>query len=318
MRDVLAWLRLLLDPQDAAAVVRALARPPVELRQVHLARVIQLARRRKLDLVSGLALAGESPNLPPEARERIERFVEMHGRAAAGLDTLGPEAFIASLIDILATRGRTLLQTAGAIERQASLEQLRALAGTFTRRQPSLTPRELAAQLAGLAPQIGRRTRTSAASTSYAPAAGAAKRPEPLEAHPRGQVPAGDGDERLELTLAPLKEELLESVLRIGGRLGAAHEILHVGEGCHRVFGFDAFEQRAKPSTFHGRNIQRRCIIAQSASLQSLGDLHIQQINFVHHQQPRLLFHFQFFQNQLHLCVLLGREPAARIRDLKD
>jgi DNA helicase-2/ATP-dependent DNA helicase PcrA len=224
VRDVLAWLRLLLDPQDAAAVVRALARPPVELRQVHLARVIQLARRRKLDLVSGLALAGESPNVPPEARERIDRFVEMHRRAGAGLDTLGPEAFIASLIDILATRGRALLQTAGAVERQASLEQLRALVGTFTRRQPSLTPRELAAQLAALAPQTGRRTHSPAASASHAPNAGGedgeAKAPEPLEPAPGGGAPAEDADERLELTLTLLREELLESVLRIGGRLG--------------------------------------------------------------------------------------------------
>ena len=78
VRDVLAWLRLLVDPQDAAAVVRALARPPIELRQVDLARVIQVARRRKLDLVVGLAAATESPQVPPEARERIQRFVELH------------------------------------------------------------------------------------------------------------------------------------------------------------------------------------------------------------------------------------------------
>ena len=74
MRDVLAWMRLLVDPQDAAAVVRALARPPIELRQVDLARVIQVARRRKLDLVAALASAIESPQVPPEARERIQRF----------------------------------------------------------------------------------------------------------------------------------------------------------------------------------------------------------------------------------------------------
>ncbi|HEX9481475.1 MAG TPA: hypothetical protein VF927_05185, partial [Solirubrobacteraceae bacterium] len=42
VRDVLAWLRLLVEPQDAAAVVRALARPPIGLRQVDLARVIQV------------------------------------------------------------------------------------------------------------------------------------------------------------------------------------------------------------------------------------------------------------------------------------
>ena len=34
IRDVLAWLRLLADPSDAGAVVRALARPPIDLRSV--------------------------------------------------------------------------------------------------------------------------------------------------------------------------------------------------------------------------------------------------------------------------------------------
>jgi len=93
VRDVLAWVRLLVDPHDAAAVVRALARPPIELRQAHLARVIALARRRKLDLVAGLGAATESPQVPPEARERIERFVTLHRNAAAGLDGLAPDAF---------------------------------------------------------------------------------------------------------------------------------------------------------------------------------------------------------------------------------
>ena len=52
VKDVLAWLRLLVDPGDAGAVVRALARPPVELRAIDLARCVQIARRRKLDMVA--------------------------------------------------------------------------------------------------------------------------------------------------------------------------------------------------------------------------------------------------------------------------
>jgi DNA helicase-2/ATP-dependent DNA helicase PcrA len=91
VRDVLAWMRLLADPHDAAAVVRVLARPPIELSQADLARVIQLARRRKLDLVSGLAAAGESPHLQSEARERIQRFVELHRAAAAALEAARPD-----------------------------------------------------------------------------------------------------------------------------------------------------------------------------------------------------------------------------------
>ena len=78
IRDVLAWLRLLADPSDAAAVVRALARPPIELRSVDIARCTQIARRRKLDMVAALAAATESPQVPPEARERIRVFLKLY------------------------------------------------------------------------------------------------------------------------------------------------------------------------------------------------------------------------------------------------
>jgi DNA helicase-2/ATP-dependent DNA helicase PcrA len=71
VRDVIAWLRLLADPTDAAAAVRALTRPPVELRSVDLARCTTIARRRKLDMVSALEASLESPQIPPEARDRI-------------------------------------------------------------------------------------------------------------------------------------------------------------------------------------------------------------------------------------------------------
>jgi DNA helicase-2/ATP-dependent DNA helicase PcrA len=89
-RDVLAWVRLLSDPGDSAAVVRALGRPPIELRQVDIARVVQVARKAKLDIVAALGPAVESPQLPPEARERIERFQELHREAQAAFDALRP------------------------------------------------------------------------------------------------------------------------------------------------------------------------------------------------------------------------------------
>jgi DNA helicase-2/ATP-dependent DNA helicase PcrA len=91
VRDVVAWTRLLSDPTDASAVVRALARPPIELRQVDLARVIQIARRRKLDMIAALSSAIESPQVPPEARARIQRFLELHRAATAALDAARPD-----------------------------------------------------------------------------------------------------------------------------------------------------------------------------------------------------------------------------------
>ncbi|HTA14043.1 MAG TPA: PD-(D/E)XK nuclease family protein [Solirubrobacteraceae bacterium] len=89
-RDVLAWLRLLSDPGDSAAVVRALVRPPIELRQVDVARVVQVARKAKLDIVASLGPAVEAPQMPPEARERIERFQALHREATIAFDALRP------------------------------------------------------------------------------------------------------------------------------------------------------------------------------------------------------------------------------------
>jgi RecB family exonuclease len=214
---VLAWVRLLVDPRDAAAVVRALARPPIELRQVELARVIQVARRRKLDLVSGLGAATESPQVPPEARERIQRFVELHRGAAAGLDDLGPEAFIGKLIERLGMRGRALLTPEDAAGQRASLDQLRELACAFVARRPASTARELALHLAGLVPHSRQEERAverlQVAATGSQDGGDEAGEP---RAAPAPDPVAGP----LEVTLALLREEVLDGVGRIGGRLG--------------------------------------------------------------------------------------------------
>lgn len=196
VRDVLAWLRLLVDPGDAAAVVRALSRPPIELRQVELARVIQVARRRKLDLVLGLSAATESPQVPPEARERIQRFLELHRSAAAELSTLPPDAFVARLIERLGVRGRALLAPQDTAEQRASLEQLQQLAGEFVRQRPDAGVRELSRHLA---------TEAGEGDHAYAD----------LQDQQLGE-PAG----RLADTLRLLREEVLDGVTRIGGRLG--------------------------------------------------------------------------------------------------
>ena len=199
VRDLLAWLRLLVDPHDAAAVVRALARPPIELRQVHLARVIQLARRRRLDLVSGLAAATESPQLPPEARDRIDRFLTMHESACAGLDALSPEVFIASLIDLLGQRAYPLLAPEDAAEQRASLERLHELALEFARSQPGCSARELARHVVALALVSGHETQ-----------------PGERAAPEAGELAHGE----LQATLQLMRQEVIASVARIGGRLG--------------------------------------------------------------------------------------------------
>ena len=152
VKDVLAWLRLLVDPGDAGAVVRALARPPVELRSIDIARCVQIARRRKLDMVGALVAATESPQLPPEARERILGFLKLHRAAAGALDTARPDLFVHRLIDRLGLRRQQLFAAqADVVERLVSLARLGDLATSYVRRAPHATGRDFARYISAVA-----------------------------------------------------------------------------------------------------------------------------------------------------------------------
>ena len=152
VRDLLAWLRLLVDPGDAGAVVRALARPPVELRAIDLARVTQIARRRKLDMVAALGAALESPQIPPEARERISHFLKLHRAAAAAIDSTRPDLYVHRLIERLGLR-RQLLFAASTevVERLQNLARFAGLAADYVRRTPQATARDFGRAIAAVA-----------------------------------------------------------------------------------------------------------------------------------------------------------------------
>jgi DNA helicase-2/ATP-dependent DNA helicase PcrA len=152
VRDLLAWLRLLVDPGDAGAVVRALARPPVELRAIDLARVTQIARRRKLDMVAALTAALESPQIPPEARDRINVFLGLYRSAAAAIDSSRPDLYVHRLVEKLGLR-RQLLFAASTevVERLRNLAKFAELAAAYVRRSPQATAREFARSIAAVA-----------------------------------------------------------------------------------------------------------------------------------------------------------------------
>ncbi len=152
IRDVLAWLRLLADPSDAPAVVRALARPPIDLRSVDIARCTQIARRRKLDMVGALAAATESPQVPPEARERIRVFLKLYRSAMAAIDTTRPDLYVHRLIERLGLRRQQLFAAqADVVERLRALARFAELASAYVRRKPQATPREFARSIAAVA-----------------------------------------------------------------------------------------------------------------------------------------------------------------------
>jgi DNA helicase-2/ATP-dependent DNA helicase PcrA len=152
IRDVLAWLRLLADPTDAGAVVRALARPPIELRSVDIARCTQIARRRKLDMVAALAAATESPQVPPEARERIRVFLKLYRAGMTTIDTSRPDLYVHRLIDRLGLRRQQLFAAqADVVERLRALAAFGELAAAHVRRSPQATARDFARSITAVA-----------------------------------------------------------------------------------------------------------------------------------------------------------------------
>jgi DNA helicase-2/ATP-dependent DNA helicase PcrA len=158
VRDVIAWLRLLADPTDAAAAVRALSRPPVELRSVDLARCTTIARRRKLDMVSALEASLESPQIPPEARDRIREFLTLHHAAARAMGEMRADVFVRRLIERIGFRRHRLFAAhPEAAERLRNLSRLGELAAAWTRREPGGSNRDFVRYLvavseAGVAP----------------------------------------------------------------------------------------------------------------------------------------------------------------------
>jgi len=152
IRDVLAWLRLLADPTDAGAVVRALARPPIELRSVDIARCTQIARRRKLDMVSALAAAIQAPQVPPEARERIRIFLKLYKAGMSAIDTGRPDLYVHRLIERLGLRRQQLFAAqSDVVERLRALATFGELAAAYVTRTPQATPREFARSIAAVA-----------------------------------------------------------------------------------------------------------------------------------------------------------------------
>jgi DNA helicase II / ATP-dependent DNA helicase PcrA len=223
VRDVLAWMRLLIDPKDAAAAVRALARPPIELRQVDLARVIQIARRGRLDVVAALAGALESPQVPPEARERIQRFLELHRWAAGGLDTVRADLFVKRLVERLGLRRRQMFAAEGEDGRHlAGLAGLGELAEEFVGAAPRPTARALALHLTAAAEETPGGTKAERPS---APGEAPARTPgEGLAGTQTGGEAPAVAEETaagtVGATLRLMREEVLGDVGRIAGRLG--------------------------------------------------------------------------------------------------
>ena len=152
VRDVLAWLRVLADPGDSGAAVRALTRPPIGLHSVDIARLTQLARRRKLDMPSAVAAALEGPQLSPEGRDRAQAFLDLYRAAGRAFESRRPDAFVLRLIERVGIRRQQVFATqADTVERLRNIARLPELATAYMRREPNATPRDFTRYLKAVA-----------------------------------------------------------------------------------------------------------------------------------------------------------------------
>ncbi len=152
VRDVLAWMRLLADPSDSGAAVRALSHPPIGLHSVDIARLTQLARRRKLDMPSAVSVALEGPQLTPEGRDRAQAFLKLYRGACAAFEDRSPDAFVLRLIERIGIRRQQVFATqADTVERLRNVAKLPELATAYMRREPAATPRGFARYLKAVA-----------------------------------------------------------------------------------------------------------------------------------------------------------------------
>jgi len=152
VRDALAWLRVLADPDDSAAAARALTRPPVELRSGDLARLTTIARRRKQDMVAACEAALDSPQFQPEARERIQSFLKLYSAASAAMEERRADVFVRRLIERVGLRRQRLFAAQPEVaERLLGLSRLAELATAWARREPHGSTRGFVAYLSAVA-----------------------------------------------------------------------------------------------------------------------------------------------------------------------
>jgi DNA helicase II / ATP-dependent DNA helicase PcrA len=152
VRDVMAWLRALADPNDSGAVVRALSRPPIELRSVDIARLTQLARRRRIDMPSAAAAALDGPQLSPEGRDRVQAFLKLYRSASGVFDDRRPDAFVLRLVERIGLRRQQVFATqADTVERLRNIAKLSGLATAYMRRESQATARDFTRYLCAVA-----------------------------------------------------------------------------------------------------------------------------------------------------------------------
>jgi DNA helicase-2/ATP-dependent DNA helicase PcrA len=103
-------------------------------------------------MVSALDAALESPQLPPEARDRIQSFLKLYAAASAALENMSADAFVRRLIERIGLRRHRLFAASPeTAERLISLSRLADLAAAWARREPRGATRDFIRHITAVA-----------------------------------------------------------------------------------------------------------------------------------------------------------------------
>jgi DNA helicase-2/ATP-dependent DNA helicase PcrA len=103
-------------------------------------------------MISAAEAALESPQLPPEARDRIQAFLKLHTAASRALEEMRADVFVLRLIERIGLRRhRLFVATPEAAERLQSLARLSELAAEWTQREPRGSVRDFVRHLTAVA-----------------------------------------------------------------------------------------------------------------------------------------------------------------------
>ncbi|PZP61397.1 MAG: ATP-dependent DNA helicase Rep [Pseudoxanthomonas spadix] len=148
VKDALSWLRLVANPDDDAAFLRAVQNPKREVGATSLARLAEMAQQRHLPMARVAEITGALQALPPRAANGLASFND----AVRGLREQAPRTSAADLVRLLAERSGLLADLRVQSKDEASFQRRKAnleeLADWFGGGPRGASAGDLAAQLA--------------------------------------------------------------------------------------------------------------------------------------------------------------------------
>lgn len=148
VKDLLAWLRLLVNPDDDAAFLRAVQAPKREVGAGSLAKLAELASARQLPMARMAESMGALKQLPPRAANGLSAFIDILAELRAQAEHLSAAELVRRLAErsgLLAELRAQSKDEAGFQRRKANLEEL---AEWFEGGPRGASAGDLAAQLA--------------------------------------------------------------------------------------------------------------------------------------------------------------------------